>query len=63
MGAGVSPMSSQPTIGAPYSEIGLTANAFDHPEWLRAQAIQITVSGRGNQPLTSLRRSTNALDR
>ena len=41
-GCGVFPMSSQPTIGAPYSEIGLTANAFDHPEWMRAQPIQIT---------------------
>lgn len=41
-GCGVFPMTSQPTIRAPYSEIGLTANAFDHPEWKRARPIQIT---------------------
>jgi hypothetical protein len=35
-------MSSQPTIGAPYSEIGLTAKALDHTEWKRAHPIQIT---------------------
>ena len=35
-------MSSQPTIGAPYSEIGLTAKALSHPEWKRAHPIQIT---------------------
>jgi len=35
-------MSSQPTIGAPYSEIGLTVKSLDHPEWQRAHPIQIT---------------------
>jgi hypothetical protein len=35
-------MTSQPTIRAPYSEIGLTAKAFDHPEWTRAHPIHIT---------------------
>ena len=35
-------MSSQPTIGAPYSEIGLTVKSLDHPEWQRAPPIQIT---------------------
>ena len=35
-------MSSQSTIRAPYSEIGLTASALDHPEWERAQPIKIT---------------------
>jgi hypothetical protein len=39
---GVFPMTSQPRIEAPFSEIGLTANAFDHPEWMRAYPIQIT---------------------
>ena len=35
-------MSSQPTIGALYSEIGLTVKSLDHPEWQRAHPIQIT---------------------
>ena len=35
-------MTTQPTIGAPYSEVSLTANALDHPEWERAQPIRIT---------------------
>ena len=30
------------TIEAPYSRAKLTATAFDHPEWSRAQPIQIT---------------------
>lgn len=42
MGAEFFPMTTQPTIGAPYSEVALTANAFDHPEWERVQPIRIT---------------------
>jgi len=34
-------MTSQPTIGAPYAEIGLNAIALDHPNWKRAHPIQI----------------------
>lgn len=29
-------------ITAPYSQIGLTAKEFDHPEWTRAEPIKIT---------------------
>jgi hypothetical protein len=36
-----------PTIEAPYSEVALSANAFDHPEWSRAQPIQITRTWSG----------------
>ena len=32
----------EPTIGAPYTEVDLTANELDHPEWMRAHAIEIT---------------------
>ncbi len=35
-------MTKEPTIGAPYSEVSLAAEAFDHPEWTRAHPIQIT---------------------
>ncbi|MGH9928371.1 MAG: carbohydrate-binding family 9-like protein [Pyrinomonadaceae bacterium] len=35
-------MPGEPTIGAPYSEVSLTAGAFDHPQWTRAHPIQIT---------------------
>ncbi len=35
-------MIQKPTIRAPYSELSLTAKAFDHPEWTRAHPIQIT---------------------
>lgn len=35
-------MSREPTIEAPHAEMNLTANAFDHPEWTRAQPIEVT---------------------
>lgn len=35
-------MTSETTIGATFSELNLAVDAFDHPEWQRAQAIQIT---------------------
>jgi hypothetical protein len=35
-------MTREPTIGALYSQVGLTANALDHPEWTQAHPIQIT---------------------
>ncbi|MGH9871040.1 MAG: carbohydrate-binding family 9-like protein [Pyrinomonadaceae bacterium] len=35
-------MTREPSIGALYSELGVTANALDHPEWTRAHPIQIT---------------------
>src|SRR6476659_2377467 len=35
-------MTSQPTIRAPHSQVGVTAQALDHPEWTRADPIQIT---------------------
>ena len=35
-------MLHEPIIEAPYSPVSLVANAFDHPEWTRAQPIEIT---------------------
>jgi hypothetical protein len=35
-------MVQKPTIAAPYSQVVLSAAAFDHPEWTRARPIQIT---------------------
>jgi hypothetical protein len=35
-------MVQKPTIAAPYSQVVLSAAAFDHPEWTRAHPIQIT---------------------
>jgi hypothetical protein len=35
-------MGQKPAIEAPYSEVNLTAAAFDHSEWTRAHPIQIT---------------------
>ena len=35
-------MIQKPTIRAPHSELSLTPAALDHPEWQRAQPIQIT---------------------
>lgn len=40
-------------IAAPYSELGLTASAFDHAEWSRAQPIEIARKWTGeNAPAT-----------
>ena len=36
---------------ASYSEVDLTANAFDHPEWKRAHPIQITRKWSGADAL------------
>lgn len=35
-------MTTEAIIAAPFSELSLTAKALDHPEWTRAQPIQIT---------------------
>jgi hypothetical protein len=35
-------MTIKPTIEAVYSELGVSANAFDHPEWTRAHPVAIT---------------------
>jgi hypothetical protein len=40
-------MTQKPTIAAPYSQVVLTAAAFDHPEWTRACPIQITRTWAG----------------
>lgn len=40
-------MTRKPTIGAPYSDVSLATNAFDHPAWTRAQPIQITKKWSG----------------
>jgi len=40
-------MNAAATIEAPYSEVALSVNAFDSPEWSRAQPIQITRTWSG----------------
>ena len=42
-------MTSEATIGALYSEQSPTVDAFDHPEWSRAQPIQITRKWSGEE--------------
>lgn len=46
-------MTREPTIGARYSEVSLAVDAFDHPEWTRAQPIQITRKWSGEDAPTS----------
>ena len=46
-------MIQKPTIGAPYSEVSLPADAFDHAEWSRAQPIQIVRKWTGEAAPTS----------
>lgn len=46
-------MTRRPKIEARYSAVGVKVDALDHPEWLRAQAIQITSKWSGEAAPTS----------